>query len=215
MKRILCIAVLIFMSLTGCSYGKTQLSDNTYINNLYSDKNMITLNNSKYDVEDKSKTMTAKEYGIGITVTETLQQFIIDKKVSGTVSPYFVRTSYITESSNNIFSILKANEKNFTVEEQQEYIDSAQQSVFDIFGVFCKPENNTQAEYYYTIFAGIYENIEVLGTYEGNTYYFGYNTDYSEKILTENEVKDINKIVDEINDYRNGVAIFPPVIETE
>ena len=145
MKKILCIAILIFISLTGCSYGKTQLSDNTYINNLYSDKNMITLNNSKYDVEDKSKTMTAKEYGIGITVTETLQQFIIDKKVSGTVSPYFVRTSYITESSNNIFSILKANEKNFTVEEQQEYIDSAQQSVFDIFGVFCKPENNTQA----------------------------------------------------------------------
>ena len=209
MKRIILFFICISILLSGCTFGKTEIDDNVYANNTYSDKNMVTINNSEYYALDTSNTITVKEYGIGITATENLQKMMIDNKVSGSIMPCFVRTSYITEDSNKIFSEYKANNTS-TLEEKQEYADNIQNSVFDIFGVFYKSDNSEETEYYYSVFKDMYENIEKIGSFEGNEYYFGYNTDYSNKVINKSE-EDINILINEIEMYKEGIALFPPV----
>lgn len=211
MKRIMLIFICISLLLSGCTFGKTEIDDNVYVNNIYSDKNMVTINNDDYNALDTSNTITIKEYGIGITVTENLQKMMIDNKVSGSVMPCFVRTSYITEDSNKTFSEYKENDDVSTLEEKQEYIDDIQNSVFDIFGVFCKTDNSEETQYYYDIFEDMYEKTEKIGEFEGNEYYFGYNTDYSDKDISADEKDDINILINEIEMYKEGIALFPPV----
>lgn len=211
MKRMILFFICIIILLSGCTFGKTEIDDDVYANNVYSDKNMVTIDNDEYNALDTSNTITIKEYGIGIKTTENLQKMMIDNKVSGSVMPHFVRTSYITEYSNKTFSEYKENNDISTLEEKQEYIDDIQNSVFDIFGIFCKSDNSDETQYYYSIFEDMYEKTEKIGEFEGNEYYFGYNTDYSDKDISTSEKEDINILINEIEMYKDGIALFPPV----
>ena len=54
-----------------------------------------------------------------------------------------------------------------------------------------------------------FKNIEKLGELNQDTYYFAYNTDYSELKLADNEKADIKKLIDEIELFKSGICLYP------
>ena len=99
--------------------------------------------------------------------------------------------------------------ENLSEEEQEALSAELSNEIFFFTGVCRLPKNDKKAEEVYTEFTSIYSNVEKIATAFDSDYYLGYNDDYSSLVLTDEEKSNLNAIIEDRENFKNKIFIFP------
>lgn len=218
MKKLLCI--LLTMSLctaifSGCASDEVQstsehtvstLDDGAQVNDAFNTEVMTTLDGTTFLLGDHENWFAQSEMGFGVTNTEPVAVGLNKGKVGGSViSPYALTLFYIPEDVSN--KMMKA--ETLSEEEQEALSAELSNEIFFFTGVCRLPKNDKKAEEVYAEFTSLYGNVEKFATAFGSDYYLGYNDDYSALVLTDEEKSNLNAIIEDRENFKNKIFIFP------
>jgi len=167
---------------------------------------MTTLDGTTFLLGDHDNWFAQSEMGFGITNTEPVLAGLNNGEVGGSViSPYAVTFFYISKDVSN--KMMEA--ENLSEEEQEALSAELSNEIFFFTGVCRLPKNDKKAEEVYTEFTSIYSNVEKIATAFDSDYYLGYNDDYSSLVLTDEEKSNLNAIIEDRENFKNKIFIFP------
>ncbi|MTI65003.1 MAG: hypothetical protein FH753_00175 [Firmicutes bacterium] len=180
---------------------------------------MISLSSCTSTVETKKKeeklyTISGKEFvcnentfldyeiGFGIMYPKFFNNLRNNSKIGATVlGSEGVIFEYRTKAIEEFFTSLD----NLSDEEMKKKYKELDKYEIEIFGVFKEvADKNFKVEDYNSDF----NNIEYIGQVDGYKYYFAYNYNFKDNILTKEEREDVNKIIDRLDNIKNNICIF-------
>ncbi|MGB5824144.1 MAG: TlpA disulfide reductase family protein [Proteocatella sp.] len=217
MKKLISLGLGLIISagiLTGCGDPKVEETVNTpvviengaYVNSEYDKASMVKLDGTEFSLADETNSYGEKDLGFGITYTDTMEKLKGEDKLGATVTfPYSMLLSYAPQAVINKVKSTKF--EDMSEDEQMEFwknLDS-----FEVAGIFRMPEDDDNAKEDFEFFSKFYEKTEAMATVEEDTYYIGYNTDYSNLELSESEKTELATIVEELEIFKNGIFVFP------
>lgn len=218
MKKIiplLLILMLLVGILAGCG-GNTQtgnvktLDNGVRVNIKFDPNEMVTVTGEEYAARGGMETHADRPTGIGVTLTDTLVGCFEDRTLEAYADiPYALYYSFLTEKELQFRADLEVLSK---AEILEKYPDFGNQ-IFDVFGVIRCEKDNPDSEEKLNFWKEFYAHTEIVCEYEGNTYYFGYNDDYSHLETTEKDRETLDKIISEVQFLKDGLCIYTPESE--
>lgn len=227
MKKFICIVLLGLMLtmtvLTGCgstssNKNNTNNSENEYItldngmtvNSKFDKNSMKTIAGNDFTSRGDASTFVLEEIGLGVKLTDTMLQYKEEDRFQGVVlPPYGMLFSNFTEEGREFLNT--ANE--LSDEEYENKQRELGNYYFDLFGVFRYKKGEEQVEDSFEEWKSYFTEIEELCVYNDNTYYFGYNKDYSNTNTNQNDQERFDKLISELQTVRDNICIFLPVTE--
>ncbi|HCF38606.1 MAG TPA: hypothetical protein DER56_06015 [Thermosipho africanus] len=236
MKKIICIIIAVAMLCsvaTGC--GKNKAAANTennqdtetnlvesgaiildnglYVNPAYNKQKMTTVIGK--EIETKGPySYCDKGLGFGFIYVNTFGKIKDESdKIGGVCTvPYSLMLFYSSEESNKLQeSCTDEVYNNMSEQERKEFIQKINEQTLNIAGIFRFPDKDDNAKAQFEFFCSRFEKVEELLKYNGDTYYFGYTNDYSKMTLSEQEKSDINALIEDLNEFKQNIVIYPPV----
>ena len=220
MKKYICIALLGVMLATiflaGCTKASPdehiKLENGMEVNSEFNQNMMKTIAGNDFTARGDVSTFTDKEMGFGVKLTDAMLQYKEEDKFQGVIlPPYSVLFTNFTEEGREFFAIAE----NLSDEEYENKRMELGKTSFDLFGVFRYQEGAEKVEECFEEWKSYFTEIEELCVYNDNTYYFAYNTDYSDMNTNENDQEQFDKLISELQTVRDNICIFPPVTEED
>lgn len=220
MKKKICSALVIMATLlmfSGCSSTKApQMSENQteaeiLVNEAFDKEQMVTLNGGEYLVANYDKTYTAKNLGFGITLSDTMIELRDEGRLSVNEFENWVTVDYISDEALKLME--NTDFENLSQEEALSLFETYSAKVYPIVGVYCHNQKDPVSKKEQDAFASTFRHVDELIVVDQNAYYLGYHTDYAHMNLNEAEQKVMNELLEEIESFKNGIAIFPVVQE--
>lgn len=218
MKKIKFLTLIILGVMMAACSAETgvEVEPNKYpINADYSEEKMVSIDGSEFAPSDTKNLYVDKEAGFGLMLEEDIRAMQDEGGLNAIAaeSLYMVLV-YVPEASVKMYR--ESDYSLMTEEEQDQFALEFDNSLFDFAGVFCVKDENTEDETEaFEAFKGWFANMEELVKNGSNTYYFGYNTDYSGFDLTEDEIADVDKLISVTDTIKNSIFIFTPEEEEE
>ena len=222
MKRGIKKAMLILTSvviavgvLSGCGQKSvTKNENNVYLNTKYADKGMVNINGDKFNYgEDNS--IFDQNMGIGVEFkTDHVKSLLKSQYLSIAVlggesgANYGYAFYYMTEEANELIQTYQNTIDQEEAEKLLNKLGQCQLSYAEIIRIPNDPDDR-DAKMMKEGMESEFKSIETLGVLNQNTYYFAYNTDYSNLKMTDSEKADVKKLVDEIELFKSGICLYP------
>lgn len=193
-------SILLFFTLTmillsGCgntSSNKANNSENDYIkldegmvvNRKFDENSMKTITGNDFIVQGDESIFTDKEMGFGIKLTDTMLKYQKEDRLKIVDPlPYCVLFSVFTEQRMEILDSANSLSHGGYKKQPAEHGRSS----FEQCGVFRYNKDEKYAEDSFEVWKSYFAEIEELCVYSDNTYYFGYNKDYSNTNTNQND----------------------------
>lgn len=222
MKRVSKKAMLIFTSvvitagvLSGCGQKSvTKNEHNVYFNTKYADKGMVNIKGDKFNYSEDSSIYN-QNMGIGIEFkTDHIKSLLENQSLSIAMlageagASYGYGFYYMTEEGNQL---IETYQNTIDQEEADAILNKLSQCQLAFAEIIRIPNdpNDSDAKMLKETMESEFKNIEILGELNQNTYYFAYNTDYSNLNMTDSEKADVKKMIDEIELFKSGICLYP------
>ena len=200
--------------LSGCS-TKTEnevvtTENGIYINEKYNNEKMTTVAGEEVTIEGNNYVATDPTLGFGLNLEGKLGQLLFDDAVaSGFVGEnnmciYFTSQKGIDEAAKSFESMA-----DMTEEEYSEIQAAVQAETVAAVGIYRLDDGEENSERY-TIFSQAFSGSEEVAKYNGSTYYFKYNDDFSALTLTDEEKITVEELINEYDKIKDNIIIFPP-----
>lgn len=218
MKKYICIALLGVMLATiflaGCTKASPdehiKLENGMEVNSEFNQNMMKTIAGNDFTSRGDASTFVLEEIGLGVKLTDTMLQYKEEDRFQGVMlPPYGMLFSNFTEEGREFLNT--ANE--LSDEEYENKQRELGNYYFDLFGVFRYKKGEEQVEDSFEEWKSYFTEIEELCVYNDNTYYFGYNKDYSNTNTNQNDQERFDKLISELQTVRDNICIFLPVTE--
>ncbi len=212
----MCIVMSVIMMLmlfVGCSTTQEseQLQEQSEkglsVNDAFNSQHMVTLNGGDYQTSDYNKTYTARNLGFGIILSETMLQLESQGRLAINEYEDWITISYISDEASQL--IEDTDFDNLSEEETLKVFQSYSDKNYQVAGVYCHNQKDPVSKKAQDTFAETFSHVEELIALDNNAYYLGYNTDYSKMNLNQEEQKILDTLLEEIEDFKGGIAIFP------
>jgi len=178
----------------------------TYINNAYAPKGLVTIGGDAFVYE---KAFIDKEMGFGINFPEAMIDISNRGKfVYSSISPYGLHFLFSAQKGLEIANT--ADDTMSELELDQIRIE-VNKYVFTFAGIFRIPaaENDENASLMMNMLETTYDNLELIAVVGTDSYYFGYNDDYSAiPELTEIDQTDLDSLFAVRDEFKETLAIF-------
>lgn len=213
MKKLLFIVIMIVVfTVSGCEKSVPDKIVDGDAENIVVEDNNGEVESEKNDdfrtiggeiITSENASFFAPSYGFGFIAPDYFNVLAQNGKIGlSRIDESGVKLEYVsTELVEFLDSLNELDDEDFS-----KRILDYEKYAFNIFGIFRLDTVNVEKEL--ESYNSYYSNIEELGSIENKTYYFAYNTDYGNFNLTEDEVKELDKIIDSREDFKNGIAII-------
>ena len=218
LKFIALSALSFALLLSGCS-TKTETEgtnevvtteNGIYINEKYNNEKMTTVAGEEVTIEGNNYVATDPTLGFGLNLEGKLGQLLFDDAVaSGFVGEnnmciYFTSQKGIDEAAKSF-----ENMADMTEEEYAQVQANVQAETVAAVGIYRLDDGEENSERY-TIFSQAFSGSEEVAKYNGSTYYFKYNDDFSALTLTDEEKTTVEELINEYEKIKENIIIFPP-----
>ena len=217
-KKVMVIITMVVMVagvFSGCGQKSVMKNENNvYINTKYADEGMVNINGEKHNY-DEDDGIFVENAGISIEFkTEHIKSLLKNQSLSiavlggiGGVN-YGYSFAYSTKEANELMESYQDTTDQGKIDEISKKLNKCQFSYAQVIRIPNDPDDR-EAKFMKEAMEAEFKNIEKLGELNQDTYYFAYNTDYSELKLADNEKADIKKLIDEIELFKSGICLYP------
>lgn len=237
MKSIISIIIaslLVILTLSGCGQGgkvekdtikleggkvekdNTKVIDGYTVNSEYDSESMKSITGKEYVARENKATLVNKQSGIGITMTEKI---LTEREKEKFKTGFFIMKEgvvmvYTTEKATSLIPTDEVLEK-MSDDEQDKLWKEYNKNTFDLFAVVQEDPTDEESKTLIEDFKKKFSNVEKLFEFDGNTFYFAYNDDISKCDLTDEEKKELNGFIDDLDYVKDNICIFKAVKEEE
>lgn len=202
-------AALIFL-LTGC--GGFAASKGPKTNKRYNEKKMQTLTGKKVSVKKQKDVYADQEFGFGFVVPKTLN----DLREKGTLEilPGAENITFFTVFAQSFFPLRASiHPETITEDEWIAFVLEAEKHAFAAGFMLRVPSGELSGddEALFEYVKERYAVCEKIAEAGGISYWFGYNTDYSNVNFSDAEKADVQSVIDELKDFKKNIFVFPPL----
>lgn len=198
--------------------GAIALDNGFFVNSAYDKEKMITISGSEIITKDEFS-YCDKTLGFGFAYVNTFKKVRGEsEKLGGACTPpYSMMLSYRTDEAKKIQDNCTDEEYDaMTDNEREDFLQKLRDQTLYIAGIFRFPDNEEeQAKPQFDFFSSRFEKVDELLSYDGITYYFGYNEDYSKLTLSEQEQVDVPALVNDLESFKQTITIYPPIAREE
>lgn len=203
-RYILLVLVACFLLLSPAwSFGRTE--------NEYNEEKMTTLAGEEVLLANRNDVFTNSEFGFGFVVPESMMNLVQQGVLE--IIPVSATTAVITLYASEFFELMTTFDANTSTEEEMNaFRDKIQNYAFDAAVLLRLPPESERTnegellEYIRETYA-VVDEIELIND---TTYYFAYNTDFSDILFTDTEKTQAEILINELTDFDKNIFVFRP-----
>lgn len=196
-NSIILLAILVVTFIVGC--GNNDESDTDTSKDR--EEKLYTIGGNEF-IFDSENAFWDSEIGCGVMFPEFIKELRNDNKVGITVlGPDGMTFEYGSQAYMQFLQSLEG----LSEDEIEEKLKEINKYKVDFFGIF---KDGGVTGYTTADIKKGFTNVDEIGEVDGYKYYFAYNDKFDEVILTEEERKEVNKIVAEMDNLKNNICLF-------
>lgn len=180
-----------------------------YFNEEYQDEGML---NVKGEEITAGGSYLLEESGMGLVVLDSWEENgsenIGNHLNSDTLSSGQVAIVFNTDTSvEQFYEVYEDSDS--SNEEIRECYEKMIKDGFPVFGIYSRAEGDSAPLFSDSDYGTRFANAEKIGNFEGKEYYFVYNDVLPAEGFSETELKDIQVMLDSLEDIRANLILFP------
>ena len=204
LSLIMCSALLV-----GCGQGTKKDSDGNTYNTKFKEKSMSTVAGTKVKLSDDEKITLCKTSGFAFVKPKTWSDVTNQDCLDGYgVDPEGYYMMYMPEEQ---VKLVKSIDKDTMSKEKISKIkETAYNSEYYLFVIYRVNEDDETTIADAEEFKADFKNNEKIGTVGKDTFYFAYNNEMPKNGLSSDDVKNLEKMIDNLEEVKKNIIIFPP-----
>ncbi|MEG0392616.1 MAG: TlpA disulfide reductase family protein, partial [Anaerovoracaceae bacterium] len=171
---------------------------------------MKSIAGNDFAARGDASTITDKDLGFGIKLTDTMLKYKEEDNFVGAILPPYSALFTISTEEGKALTVAA---NSLSDEEYAKKSAELGKTYFDQFGVFRYEKGAEGVENSFEEWKAYFSEIEELCVYSGSTYYFAYNKDYSDVNANQKDQEVFDQLISELQTVRDNICIFPPVTE--
>lgn len=210
----LMVLVLLAGIFTGCSSSGETEQGNKY-NKKYNHEKMMTISGKEVSIKDNKNAFVDKALGFGFIKPDSwnnVNEEGMDMMVGGPSELYI---GYLPSEVMNM--VKNFDFENASEEEAQKAFDDAYSQMFNFLCIYRvhddSSEDMNRSDLLITgeekDIQSKYSNTSSLGTIEKDSYFLSYNLELPSGKLSDKDKKDMQILIDSIDELKNSIILFP------
>ena len=205
------LTALLVFTVSGCN-----ALSGTKTNKKYDEKSMKTLTGQKIEIDKREDIYTDQEFGFGFIVPSFFKSLNNEGLLE--ILPRARNITLFSLYSRNLHDLVsEMNPAMLSQEQFQDFAQKAEKYIFEAAFLFRLPSGAPQGEdaEILDFLKDRYSVCEKIADFSGNAYYFGYNSDYTNTELSDDEKTKAGTLIDELKDFKKNIFVFPPLVRAD
>lgn len=205
------ITALLIFTVSSCN-----AFSGTKTNKKYDEKGMKTLTGQKIKIDKRDDIYTDQEFGFGFIVPSSFKSLNDEGLLE--ILPRARNITLFSLYSRNLHDLVsEMNPAMLTEEAFLDFAQKAEKYIFEAAFLFRLPSGEPKGEDAEILdyLKNHYSVCEKIADFSGNAYYFGYNSDYTNTELSDDEKTKAGTLIDELKDFKKNIFVFPPLLRAD
>lgn len=215
MKKLMAICMVLILItgvFTGCSSnGETEKG--TKYNKEFSKEKMITVSGEELDLNKEKDVFANKALGFGFVKPGVWKDIDEDKLSTMVLGISEYSLGYLP--SEQVEFLKSLNVEELTEEEINKILKEMYEKKFDFLCIYRVNEDNSETKERVEEIKKQYSDIIELGAIDKDSYFIAYNSELPSEDLADKDKKEIQALIESIDELQKNMILFPPILEDE